>query len=66
MLSGHKKGVTVPLTAADTIAIRAVNEGSEPSNTARINLRVGTDLYPFNAGTTLKEPVYIILRHKDR
>jgi hypothetical protein len=65
-LSGIKKSLTLPLSGTDTITVVALNEGSEPSNTARMNLRVGTDLYPFNAGTTLKEPVYIILRHKDR
>ena len=65
-LSGIKKSLTLPLSRNDTITVVAITEGSEPSNTARMNLRVGTDLYPFNAGTTLKEPVYIILRHKDK
>ena len=49
---------------ADTITINAVSEGSEPMNTARVQITSGSDTWFVDATTTVGKPVLVILKRK--
>ncbi len=65
-LSGIHKELNINLrtSMADTIKIIAVNEGSEPLNTARARITMGTDIQYIDASTTLDKPIWIVLKNK--
>lgn len=67
-LDAHKKQLIVQLTgqAADTVAFIAINEGTSPPNTARLRITSGTSIYDINASTKIGEPVYILLKHRNK
>lgn len=67
LTSGHKRiHIKLSGVATDSIALIAVSEGSEPSNTAMLKLTSGKNVTYLKASSKLNEPVYIILKAKDR
>ena len=48
----------------DSLTVIAVNEGSEPTNTARIQLTSGKDIQYIDATTVMGKPVQIVLKRK--
>lgn len=67
LTASHKK-IPIRLSGnkADSIALIAISEGTEPSNTAVLKVLAGTDIYYLKAITRLGEPAYIILKPKGR
>lgn len=68
MLARAHKTVNIRLSGsgADTIALAAISEGSEPSNTAMVKITSGKDLYYLKASAKPGERTYIILKPKGR
>ncbi|MEI8278162.1 MAG: hypothetical protein WCG87_00280 [Bacteroidota bacterium] len=50
----------------DTLKVIAINEGSEPTNTARIKITSGNMTQYIDATTTISTPVYIYLKQDSR
>ncbi|WP_276133439.1 hypothetical protein [Polluticoccus soli] len=64
-LASTRKQLTFQLTGkTDTIALVAISEGSEPSNTAMLKLTTGSSIHYLKASSKLNTPTYIILRAK--
>lgn len=54
--------VTLHNSDADTLKVMAINEGSEPLNTARIKITSGGDTQYVDASTTMDKPIWIVLK----
>lgn len=64
-LTAGRKLLTIQLTGkTDSIALVAVSEGSEPSNTAMLKLTTGGSIHYLKASSKLHVPTYIILKPK--
>ncbi|MCD6063532.1 MAG: hypothetical protein K0R82_1443 [Flavipsychrobacter sp.] len=64
-LTAGRKRLDIRLTGnVDTIALVAIHEGREPSNTAMLQLTLDTTTHYLKASSKLNEPVYIYLKPK--
>ena len=65
-LTGKYKDVEIDLANpdGDVLKITAVNEGTQPLNTARIKVKCGDDVTYIDATTTINNSVRIILKRK--
>lgn len=64
-LTAAPKTLNIRLTGqTDTIALVAISEGDEPSNTAMLKLTTGSSIHYLKASSKLNTPTYIILKPK--
>lgn len=65
-LRGIYKDINVHLreNMSDTIKVIAINEGTEPLNTARMKITSGSMTQYIDASTTMDKPIWIVLKKK--
>lgn len=65
LLEQEKYSLSMALTGgADTLILRAMTEGTDPPNTARMNIKSVNETYTIDASSTTAAPVVIILEGK--
>lgn len=50
----------------NTLTLKAIDEGKEPPNTAKLKITLNNETYSINAATTIAKPVEILLHRMDK